>query len=258
MSTNGTYYLIRHRPALARHEERSVAVAVVSEQGDYAAVKHLPPSQISQHLRGQGIFDSALVSLGRLIADDPRGAANRLDDLRDRTTGSLVVTEGMPADLSNGPKETLDALFAALVSQRRSRPSGIQKAQVLDRTVDLLRQTGAPVARGEYLEDFLIDAIVTPRDRRPTIIHAQSFATHRDWSRAERETGYFLLAAGTLGVASVCVLQAPVGDDDDARRSFERIERLVRRTGIRSVESKDFDQVARSFAPEEQLPLLMA
>lgn len=254
-----TYHVIRHIPSLARGEPRNVAIALLDATGGFARIKHLPPSQISPSLRSQGLFDRALVSLGRVIAEDPALASDRLQALSSAHSSSLSVSPGMPADASSGFAQTLESLYKALVAQQRARRPGIDRAEVLDRTINAIRHWGTPVTRGEYVDDFLIDAVASPRGQRPTILHAQSFATRRDWTRVERETGYFLLAARSLRVPSVCVLQEPLSEgDQDAVSSYLRVQRLIARNNVELVAPSDVELIAKGFTPQEQLPLVMA
>ena len=260
MSDRGQYFVIKYRPTATRNEVRNIGVALVAESGAFGAVKHLPPSQLSTRLRAQGILDSALVGIGRLVGQDARGAIDRLAALSASLHGSIVLEPGMPADISSGPRVTLDAVFRALVVQRSARPAGVPRGKLLDMVVDTFRQTGTPVRRGEYVQDFLLDAVVDQRASIATAIHVQSFAlSHRDWSRAERETGYFLHAADNLDLASLCVIQPPTHvSDDEARRSFERVGRLVARAGIQSIDPSELAGITPRFETTEQLPLIMA
>jgi hypothetical protein len=260
MTSGGKYFVVRYRPNASRDETRNIGVALVDQDARFAAVKHLPPSQLASGLRHQGILDAALLGLSRRILRDPDHALAELSRLGEVLSGSILVGREMPADTGSNPTATLDALFRGLVAQRTGRRAGLPKAEMLDKVVDAFRQTGAPVSRGEYVGDFLLDAVVTPSNAPSTAVHVQSFAmARRDWARAERETGYFLYAMESLQTPGLCILQPPnEASDDDARTSFQRIARLTDRSGVQKYEFAELSRITRTFQPEEQLPLVMA
>jgi hypothetical protein len=256
----GQYFVLGYRPRLSRREVRSVGVALVADSGDYAMVKHLPPSQLAANVRDQGILDAALVGIARSIQANAAAAIDRLATMRGLDAGALVVGPPMPADLGVAPTVTLDALFKALVAQRTSRRPGLRKSQLLDSVVDRLRQSGATVRRGEYLDDFLMDAVLASEDKGSTAVHVESFATSgRDWSRAEQEAGYFLYALDQLGLDGLLVTQEPnEASDEAALKSFERVQRWSSRSGLVRATPADLPRIAAAFSPTEQLPLVMA
>src|SRR5688572_17944616 len=132
MSDRAQYFVVKYRPGPTRNETRNLGIALVAENGVFGALKHLPPSQLSSGVRTQGIVDSALVGIGRLIGQDAQGAIERLSELSATMQGSIVIDPGMPADISGGPRVTLDAIFRALVAQRSARPPGIPRGKLLD------------------------------------------------------------------------------------------------------------------------------
>ncbi len=258
ITRRGHYFLIRYRAGAARDEGRNVGIALVSSSGDYAAVKHLPASQLSARLREQGILDSALVGLARRLGGE-ESAFERLLEMSSRANGSLTVEPPMPADLARGADRTLSALYKGLVAQKVGRRPGLAKSQLLDKVIDTFRHSGAPIRRGQYIDDFLLDAIAS-RDRDSvTAIHAQSFAaSDRDWSRVEKDTGYFLFALDRLDADGLCVIQRPTSlSDDPAKKSYDRVDRWITRAGVRAVELSDLSAIAQGFQSNEQLPLFM-
>lgn len=260
MSDRGQYFVIKYRQSATRNELRNVGIALVAEDGSFASVKHLPPSQLAARLRPQGILDSALVGIGKVVSSDTRRAIERLSAMGSAFASSVTIEPGRPADLSPGPSATLDAIFRTLVAQRSSRATGVTRGKLLDKVVDAFRRGGSDIRRGEYVDDFLIDAMVETPRAPATAIHVQSFAlAHRDWPRAERETGYFLYAAGQMDVNCLCVIQPPTEiSDDDGRRSYDRVARLVGRAGVVSVDPCDLATVTPRFESSDQLPLVMA
>ena len=260
MMEQGTYFVVQYRSAPSRNEVRNIGVALIAGDGQFGALKHLPPSQLSSRIRTQGILDAALVGLGRIVGDDPLRAAERLAAMSLSSNGSVLIGRPMPADLGDDAADTMDALYKALIAQRVGRPPGLSRGVLLDRVVDTFRKSGAPVRRGEYLNDYLIDAIVAPAKAPSTAIHVQSFAVgSRDWARAEKETGYFLHAIETLGVPALCVIQPPPNTAaDDALQSYGRAERMIRHAGVATVQPSDVELFAGRFQAEEQLPLVMA
>jgi len=260
ISDRGQYFVIKYRSSATRNEVRNVGIALVAEDGSFATVKHLPPSQLAARLRPQGILDSALVGIAKVVGSDTQRAIERLNAMGSTFGSSVMIDPGRPADISLNPSATLDAIFGALVGQKSGRPAGLPKGKLLDKVVDTFRRGGSVIRRGEYLDDFLIDALVQESTAPATAIHVQSFAlAHRDWSRAERETGYFLYAADHMNVDCLCVIQPPTEiSDDDGRRSYDRVTRLVGRAGVLSVEPRNLATVAPRFATGDQLPLVMA
>lgn len=251
-------YVIQHQYSPGRTDGRSVAVALVAEDGGFGAVKHLPPSQLAERLRERGIVDAALVSLARVVAGGP-DAIERLEAIRSRGMGGLTIGEPLSTDLGGAPDTVLSALFHALVARPTSRRSGRTKGEVLDRTVATFRRVGAPVRVGKYVGDFLMDAVVEPADRPELVVLAQSFEGFRkNWGPVEHEAGHFLYAVERMQRKGVCVLQPPVRGDETAMAAFARVSRWCSDSGVEVASTPNLAALAARFGSPEQLPMFMA
>ena len=258
----GQSFLVQYQLSSSRGELRNIAVVLVAESGGFAAVKHLPPSLLAGRVREQGILDAALVSLADVVSRQPEEALARLDRLRRRREGTLVIGDPMPTDMAGSPERALAATFKALVTRPTARRAGYGKAEILDRAVSTLRGVGATVRVGEYLDDFLIDAlIVQARDNPPAIIHAQTFdGARRDWSRLEQETAHFLFASEQIRGEAICVVQPPTERNgvEAGARSYSRVERWIADAGAAMIGPSAVASVAARFGTDHQLPLVMA
>jgi len=254
------FFVLRYRARPSRDEARNLGVALIAEAGSFAMVKHLPVSQLAPSVRDQGILDAALVGIGRTIAREGAAAIDILQSWEQLSAGSIEISGPKPADLGSQPSASLDALYKALVVQRTGRRPGLSKGMLLDKVVNQFRQVGAPIQRGKYLGDFLMDAVVTKDQSAWTALFVESFAHQgHDWSRAERNAGYFLFALDQIAAGALVVLQAPTDTDaTDAWRSYERVSHWISRTGLPAVDPIDLPGLAGGYSSEEQLALVMA
>jgi hypothetical protein len=252
-------YIITYTPDGARGEHRNVALALVASGIGYAGIRHLPPSLLSRDLREQGLLDGCLVSLARAISERPFEAAERLGILRANVVGPLSVSEPIPTDTQGIPEAALARMFKALVGRGTRRRVGHPRREILDHAVSSLRGVGADVRVGEYLGDFLLDAIVQ-RTRQPAVVmHAQSFDTERDWARVEHETAHFLFAVDQLKHPAICVLQPPVDDGRaDALASYDRVQRWLGSSTATVVTPKSMPTVAVRYGSPKQLELVLS
>jgi hypothetical protein len=215
---------------------------------------------LAENVREQGILDAALVGISRVVRQGGLQAIGELARRSGISMGAIEIGDSMPADLGPEPTATLDALFKALVARPTARRPGIRKAELLDRVVDGFRKWGAPIRRGEYLDDFLMEAGAAPHHPPATPILVESFAlADRDWSRVERGAGHFCFAVEQLEIDGLVVFQEPNElSDDEARRSFDRISRWISSTGMSQARPSDLAQLGRKYGSDEQLPLVMA
>jgi hypothetical protein len=259
MSSRAYAYLLQYRPSTTRGEARNVAVALVAEDGGYAAVKHLPPSQLAERLRESGIVDSALVSLAQAVRGGGN-AAGRLEAIRSRGAGSLLIGEPMPTDLGGEPDAVLAMIFRTLVARPSHRRTGRSKAEVLDRTVASLRHVGAQVRIGQYVNDFLLDAVIEPRDQPLVAVHAQSFDSDRkEWAPIEHEAGHFLYAVHRLRREAIFVVEPPSQSAPEAAStSYERISRWLVDAGVALATTPSLPTMASRYESRDQLPLFMS
>lgn len=259
VSRRATAFLVQYRGGPTRGEPRNVAVALVAHDGGYAAVKHLPPSQLGERIRERGIVDGALVALARAMVCSA-DAINRIESLRAIHGSSLLIGDPMPTDLGAEPDLVLASVFKALVARPVARRAGRTKGEILDRTVATFRRAGAPIRVGQYVGDFLLDAIVEPTGEPAVAIHAQSFeGARREWSRIEHETGHFLYAVEHLRRDAICVIQPPAQTADDAAAaSYSRVGRWLTDAGVTVATPAALATLSARFGSDEQLPLIMA
>jgi hypothetical protein len=257
----GYFSLIRYRADAARDELRNVAVALVDEEGEFAAIRSAPISSLSPQLRAQGLLDAMLVGLARdLMAPTRVDGLARLGSLQSQLSAVLLISSPRPAAISTSPKATLDSLYKALVAPKASRGLGIARSHVLDRVIETFRSGGTPVARGTYLKDFILDAVASPSGRPQLPIHTLSFALpNRDWSHVERDTGHFLFAVRQLKTIGVCVVQPPSAiSHPSASASLGRITRWLTTEGVETIVPDELMALVARFSPVEQLPLVMS
>ncbi|HEY4915174.1 MAG TPA: hypothetical protein VIJ91_14805 [Candidatus Dormibacteraeota bacterium] len=165
-----------------------------------------------------------MLNLSRQFESDEKPDLGWLRERRASLNQSLYFTEPRPAAATD-VDATLQALYRAFVSPR-GMPRAETKGVVLDRVIGVLRKEGLSVSRGQYIGDFIFDAVVNRGDR-PLAIKVLSFATPvKDWAPAEREAGHFLYGLSRLEVPGQAVIQPP-GDTSapTAAISYDRIRR---------------------------------
>lgn len=225
----GYYALVRWRPDVTRDEAKNVAVILVDPEGQFGGVKSAPISEISQSLRDQGLIDALVNGLKGQFSSQAKPDLGWLRALHSSLFDSLVVTEPAPTAVP-AADETLEALYRALVAPRYrgSSPRTVTKGAFLDRVVERFRTEGIPVRRGEYVKDFLFDAVATPKGRPPIMVEVLSFATlAKSWVNSEHDAGHFLYAVERTNASTAMAVINPPTDEsvETARASFERIKR---------------------------------
>jgi hypothetical protein len=260
MTRRGFFSLVRFRSDATRDEQRNIAIALVDEAGDFAAIRSTPVSSLSSQLRTQGLVDAMLVGLARDLSSGRSDGISRLNGLLKLRSSVLVVSEPQSAAIGQDPLSTLDSLYRALVAPKVSRGPGVSRSQVLDQVVQQFRSGGTPVERGAYLNDYILDAVASPSGRPRLPIHTLSFALpNRDWSHVERDTGHFLFAIGRLNEKGVCVMQPPTEiSRSSAIDSLGRVTRWLTSEGVETIGPDQLGALVGRYAPQEQLPLVMA
>jgi hypothetical protein len=261
MTRRGFFSLIRYRSDAARDEHRNIAIALVDEAGGFAAIKSAPISSLSPQLRAQGLVDAMLVGLARDLGARTRlDGFGRLDELSGLSSSVLLVGAPQSAAITANPGATLDSLYRALVAPKVARGPGIARSQVLDQVIRTFRSGGTPVERGAYLSDFILDAVASPTGQPQLPIHTLSYALpNRDWSHVERDTGHFLFAIDHLKRKGVCVMQPPSSvSPPSALESLGRVTRWLVSEGVETIAPDQLQGLVGRYAPEEQLPLVMA
>jgi hypothetical protein len=198
---------------------------MVDSEGLFGGLKAAPPSSISQNLKEQGILDTVLNSLSKQFEADEKPDLGWLRERRTELNRSLYFTEPRPAAAVD-IEGALQALYRAYVSPPGS-PRAETKGVVLDRVVATLRKRGLEVSRGEYIGDFIFDAVVN--GAHPALaLKVLSFASPtKDWAPAERDAGHFLYGLSRLGdIRGQAVIQPP-GESSatTAERSYARVTR---------------------------------
>lgn len=218
----GFYSVVRWRPNATRDEARNVAVVLVDSEGQFGGVRIAPLSSLSQDIRQQGFLDAILHGLESQFEEGRRPDLGRLRELSETLSQSLYVTKPRATAVPD-PDLTLQALYKALVAPT-STPRSLTKGVVTDQVVALLRKRGWQVRRGEYVDDFVFDAVID-RPQGILVCDVLSFATIRkDGIPVERDAGHFLYGIGRLHLSGMAVIQPPRDESSDqVRTSFERV-----------------------------------
>lgn len=235
------FSILRWRTDTTRDEARNVAVILVDDAGRSGGVRSAPLSTISPRLQEQGFLDSMLVGLEQRFAQTAKPTAQELRDMHGSMQRSLYLTDPRPVAAPD-PEATLQLLFKTYVAPRGYGRRGFSKGAILDRTVGVLRRRGLEVVRGQYVGDFIFDAVVRRLQPQVSVIDVLTFAANvKDWSRTERDAGHFLYALEHLGdVKGLAVIQAPNPDGPaEARRSFRRVLGWLRDANVPHVAPDD-------------------
>jgi len=209
----GFYSVVRWRPNATRDEARNIAVVLVDSEGQFGGIRIAPPSSLSQDVRQQGFLDTILQGLESQFGEKHRPDLSHLRSLSETLSQSLYVTPPRATAVPD-PDLTLHALYKALV-QPVSTPRSLSKGVVTDQVVIALRKRGWGVRRGEYLGDFVFDAVVD-RPQGAVVWDVLSFATiKRDPIPAERDAGHFLYGIERLKLPGRAVIQPPLDDSSD-------------------------------------------
>lgn len=227
----GYYSVLRWRSDPTKDECRNVAVILVDDEGTFGGVKATAISTISPHLREQGILDSLVNGLEQRFSGDERPTLEDLRVMYESMQRSIVVTAPQACAVE-GVDETLRALFAAHVGRpeiRRTRTKGT----VLDQVVRALRRDRLKVQRGDYVDDFLFDAVVE-NGHGPVALDVLCFAQpqRKDWREAEQDAGHFLFGLVQTNLRGLAVLDPPAEQTDFATPTYERVQRWFEKAAI--------------------------
>jgi len=125
------------------------------------------------------------------------------------------------------------------VAPRAQGVRAITKGVVLDRVVDTLPKRGYHVNRGQYIEDFLFDAVIrVSAHKPPSAVEVLSFATSaKEWTGAEHDAGHFLYAVQQAHLKSLAVVQPPDAKSlETAIASYKRVLRWFNKAGVPTLE----------------------
>lgn len=220
----GYFSVVRWRSNPTRDEARNIAVVLVDAEGQFGGVRPAPPSSLSSDARQQGLLDAILHGLEARFTADERPDLAFLRGLADVMVQSLYLTPPKPVAVPD-PDLTLHALYRAYV-QPVGAPRTMTKGVVTDRVVHALRRQGFDVRRGEYIGDFLFDAIVGTSGTT-TVCNVLSYATTRKNAiPIERDAGHFLYGLEHLGLTGLAVIEPPSqGAGDEVITSHGRVRR---------------------------------
>jgi hypothetical protein len=226
------FSILRWSSDATRDEARNVAVVLVDAEGQFGGIRAAPMSTISPSLREQGILDTLLQSLAKQFESEEKLDLQRLREMQRSLQRSLYFTEPRPAAVAD-VDTALHALYRAYVAPR-STPRSETKGVVLDRIVTTLRRRGLSVNRGEYVGDFIFDAVVHQGPDRQVALEVLSFATSaKDWTPAERDAGHFLYGLTQVGVEGRAIIQPPGETSVPAASvSFHRITDWCERASV--------------------------
>jgi hypothetical protein len=237
--TRGYFSLLRWRSDPTRDEARNVAVILMAPALGLARLKAAPLSSISSRLRDQGLLDGILVGLeSRLTELKPD--ADSLRKLHESLGNALYVTEPQSVAIFNADT-TANALFKAYCGPRRGGGKAATKGVLLDRVVARLRRFGLDVKRGEYVGDFIFDAIVNGSET-PKAIEVLSFAAPRkDWVPVQHDAGYFLYALEQLDITGTAFVNPPDARDEAGLRAYNRVTSWFKDVKVRVARPEDLD-----------------
>jgi hypothetical protein len=238
----GFFSLLRWRFDPTRDEAKNVAVLLVSPDIGASGVRAAPLSRVSGELKEQGILDSMLVNVEQRLRDESKLGVEVLSELHQSLERSVVVTAPQPVAVSD-VTQVLNALYKAYVAPRGGGGGGPPtKGAVLDRVVTALRNRGVHVGRGEYIGDFIFDAVVDAPEHR-TILEVLSFApTRKDWTPVLHDAGHFLFALERIDESGAAFVEPPgEAGDQKARLAFERATRWFADSKVRVLRPDDLN-----------------
>jgi len=224
VARTGYFSILRWALDPTRDEAKNVAVVLVDPEGAFGGIKAAPVSSVSPRLQEQGIVDRVLLGLKAQFETEHKPHLGMLTELHASMKHSLYLTEPKPTMVADG-ELVLNALYRAYVAPKGGGSGLLTKGRALDRVVDRLRRMGHEVHRGNYLSDFLFDAVLPG----PTAIAIEvlSFATNAQrWAPVEHDAGHFLFALERVGVPGMGVFFPPADiSHQNALHSHERIQR---------------------------------
>ncbi len=234
MMNRGYYSVIRWAADATRDEAKNVAVVLVDAEGQFGGLRAAPPSAIGGNLREQGLLDSLMQGLAAQFDSDDKPDLRKLQAWRGNLSRSLYLTDPKPVAVSDSGA-TLRALYRAFVAPK-SAPRSATKGVVLEQVVTTFRKWGVTAHLGQYVDDYLFDAVVAVNSK-PTVIEVLSFATGtRDWSTAERDAGHFVFAVDQTGLPAAAVVNPPTDASKlTAGTSYGRVVRWFDRAAIPTV-----------------------
>ncbi len=235
LTRTGHFSILRWRLDATRDEARNVAVILVAGDETHASVKAAPISGISARLHEQGILDRLIVHLDEQFRNIEGSGLTKLQELHHSLQHSIYLTEPKPTAIPD-MDSALAALYRAYVAPRPAGRSRIlTKGKVLDSVISRIRSKGYSVHRGDYISDYLFDAVL--EGRNTTVLQVLSFATSaKNWVPVEHDAGYFLYALGQTQSNGLAVIQEPTDSShSNAMRAHRRILRWFDEASVPTV-----------------------
>lgn len=216
------FSILRWRQDPTRDEARNVAVVLADRAGAVGGIRSAPLSTISSRLHEQGLLDSMLLGLQKRFESLKKPTAEEISELHRTMQRSLYFTEPQPVSVAD-LDVTLAALYKTYVAPRPSGRSAYAKGAILDKAMIAFRRHGYEVLRGQYVGDFIFDAVIRAPQR--SVVDVLSFATGaKDWSRVEHEAAHFVFALERLDTQGIAVVQPPVEESEpNATKSYRRV-----------------------------------
>lgn len=246
----GYFSLLRWRAEPSRDEARNIAVLLVNESGEIGAIKAAPISSISPRLHDQGLLDRVIAGLEAQFEGEPKPSVGRLREWQESFRHSISLTP--PSETAVPDIElALSALYRAYVAPRTGGSRVLTKGKLLDSVVGTLRKRGLTIRRGDYVNDFLFDAVIG--EGEPILLDVLSFATSaKAWAPVEHDAAHFLYALGHVGHSSALAVVAPPVESShsNAIRSYDRVSRWLSDAQVAAVGP---DEVGDALAGTQRL-----
>lgn len=245
----GYYSILRWRRNVARDEARNVAVLLVDDDGQMGGIRHAPVSSISARLQVQGLLDAILSSFQQRFAEERKPTIDDLRRMENALQRSLYLTPPTPTAVTD-IESVLSALYKALVSPRSGGSSVLTKGRVLDRVVASFRKQGFAVSRGQYIDDFLFDAVIDTPEYKG-VVEVLSFANAvKNWTSMEYDVGHFLYALRHVDHHGLAVIQPPTeATSDRAEPTYKKVVGWLNSEHVPTISLEELAQ------PQLALPL---
>jgi len=246
----GYFSLLRWRAEPSRDEARNVAVLLVDERGDLGAIKAAPISSISPRLHEQGLLDQVIAGLEAQFQEHPKPSLARLMEWQGSFRHSLSLTP--PSETAIPDLDlALSALYRAYVAPRAGGSRVLTKGRLLDSVITWARKRGVEIRRGNYVENFLFDAVVG--DEKPVLVDVLSFATTaQHWTPVEHDAAHFLYALERVDHADALAVIAPPTEASH-RSALDAHERVGQWFAEANVATVSPDQVGDALAGTPRL-----
>ncbi len=253
MSVQGHFSLLRWRVDATRDEARNVAVVLVDRDGHFGGIRAAPISAISTRLHDQGVLDGIVTGIEAQFNQERKPSLGVLSEWRSSMHDSLYFTEPRPTAVPD-PDMVLNALFLAYVRPQYGGGNALSKGRILDKVVRRIRSRGLDVARGAYIGDFLVDAVVSRGDSTEAVEVLSFASSARKLTPVEHDAGFFLHAVRETEVDGLAVVQPPVSPNaQSAIDSYDRVRRWFDKALIPLI---PLDQMDEHLAGARRLPII--